>query len=209
VSSLPALITISAAGCAETVERAIGVATELAAAGLPVQILAFDDFSGLINDAGIRFCSAPGDLAGFEACAHGSIASSRYLASAVPGIPMTLDGRLRDSTMIVLCDDSPLIPSIAEARGLPIYRVLGSIGEVRLEARGVQGWLESVRAWRAVRVAVNDMRMFLGLPDFTSPRSFRRSIVRIPIFEVEAVVPLQPQTTPLPVQAVIKLRQSA
>jgi hypothetical protein len=53
------------------------------------------------------------------------------------------------------------------------------------------------------------MRMFLGLPDFTSPRSFRRSIVRIPIFEFEEVLPVQPQTTALPVQAEIKLRQSA
>lgn len=184
-------------------------ASQLADAGLKVQILAFDDFSDLVAGADIRFCSAPGDLADFEARAHGSIAAYRYLASAVPGMAMTLDGRLRDSTMIVLCDDSPLIPSIAEARGLPIFRMRGAIGEARLEGKGVKGWLDSVRTWHELRGAVNDMRMFLGLPDFTSPRSFRRSIVRIPIFEVEAVVPRQAHTTGLPVQAVAKHRQSA
>jgi hypothetical protein len=190
----------------------MGVATELAATGLPVQILAFDHFSGLINDAGIRFCSAPGDLAGFAACAPGSIAAVRYLASAAPGMPMTLDGRLRDSTMIVMCDGSPLIPSIAEARGLPIYRVPGSIGDVGLEGRGVKGWLESVRVWHAVRVAVNDMRMFLGLPDFSSPRSFRRFITRIPIYSLEALAPprsLQVHTAAAPARSTTNQRQSA
>jgi hypothetical protein len=73
----------------------------------------------------------------------------------------------------------------------------------------VKGWLDSVRTWHELRGAVNDMRMFLGLPDFTSPRSFRRSIVRIPIFEIEAVAPLQAHATALPVQAVAKHRQSA
>jgi hypothetical protein len=127
-------------------------------------------------------------------------------------MPMTLDGRLRDSTMIVLCDDSPLIPSIAEARGLPIYRVPGSIGEARLEAQGVKGWLESVRTWQAVRAAVNDMRMFLGLPDFSSPRSFRRSITRIPLYTLQAVAPprsLQAHTAAAPVQLMTNHRQSA
>jgi UDP:flavonoid glycosyltransferase YjiC (YdhE family) len=139
VSSSPELITISAAGSAATVERALGVATELAAAGLHVQILAFDAFFDLVSGAGIRFCSAPGDLADFEARAHGSIAAFGYLASAAPGMSTTLDGRLRDSTMIVLCDDSPLIPSIAEARGLPIFRVRGAIGEARSRRQRCEG----------------------------------------------------------------------
>jgi hypothetical protein len=189
VSSTPALITITAAGADSTVERALVVAAELRAAGLAAQILAFDEFASRITCSGFLFCPAPGDLAGFIASTPGSVAALRYLATAAPGMPMTLDARLRDSTMILLCDDSPLIPSLAEARALPIFRIADPAELRRGRSLGVSGWFESIRVWHAIRGAVNDMRMFLGLPDFSSPRSFRRSMARIPNFSLEVFVP--------------------
>jgi hypothetical protein len=90
--------------------------------------------------------------------------------------------------MIVMCDESLLIPSIAEARGMPISWVRGTIGERRLRATGLTAWFESIRAWHTVRGAVNDMRMFLGLSDFSSARAFRRSLRRIPLLDSGKVI---------------------
>lgn len=202
MSPAPSLVTITASGGDASVERALCIATDLSAVGFTVQILAFDDFAARVNSSGVLFCSAPGDLAAFDASVPGTIAANRYLASAVSGMPMTLDARLRDSTMIVMCDEHPLIPSIAEARGLPIYRVPVVAGKEQLGSGGFTGWLESIRLWHAVRGPVNDMRMFLGLHDFASPRSYRRSISRIPVFTLSSIVALKPHDSSATASAV-------
>lgn len=189
--SVSSLITVSASGDEWTVGRAIAVAMDLMKAGFPVQVLAFADFESRIVAAGIRFCPAPGDLAGFMSCDTGVVARQRYLANAASGMPMTLDARLRDSAMVVICDESPLLPSFAEARGLTIARV-PSVDDFDAGARrGFGGWIESMRTWHAVHAAVNEMRMFLGLPDFTSPHAFRRSNSQVPILDIAGLVALR------------------